>query len=211
MEELAKAAGYKHASGLQHYERADYAETYLPIKVARKLGKALAGRGTPPIHAAEVVEDLAGVSPIMFADDEAYDDTLPARRTPDHRSQSFPIYATIHPEQDGKIYDDAVEYGWWPPELRGVRDAFGIYAPDHSMTDAGVPAGTICHLNRHRPPRSGDLCLVVLRGKGSVIRKYAGATKDGTLVLARSNPAGEERIEPDSIDALYLVTGLQYR
>ena len=55
MSEVARLAGYKHASGLQRYVNPDeYKEHYFPVKTTEKLAKALVGKGQPPIAADDV-------------------------------------------------------------------------------------------------------------------------------------------------------------
>lgn len=63
MEEMARLAGYKYASGVQRYENPDqYTKLYFPLDLTRKFAKALVGRGDPKITADEVFSELAGVS-----------------------------------------------------------------------------------------------------------------------------------------------------
>lgn len=61
MDAVAKAAGYRGASSYQRYEDGQtFRKPYLPLDLAEKLARILAGRGTPPITAGEVMA-LAGV------------------------------------------------------------------------------------------------------------------------------------------------------
>src|SRR5271154_4409463 len=67
MDELAKAAGYKHASGIQRYEDQEaFKEQYFPLKLTKKLAQALVGRGDPPLSAEDIYIALAGIQPLEF-------------------------------------------------------------------------------------------------------------------------------------------------
>lgn len=60
MAEVAKSVGFRGASSYQRYEDAEiFTKKYLPLDLAEKLARALAGRGSPPITAREVMA-LAG-------------------------------------------------------------------------------------------------------------------------------------------------------
>jgi hypothetical protein len=61
LRKLALAMGYADASSIQRYFEARYGEDALPLSLAKKFAKALAGLGRPPISEAEVLA-LAGVS-----------------------------------------------------------------------------------------------------------------------------------------------------
>jgi phage repressor protein C with HTH and peptisase S24 domain len=54
MDQLAKLAGYKAASGIQRYESEEYADKGVPAKYVAKIAPLLTGRGEPPILAEEV-------------------------------------------------------------------------------------------------------------------------------------------------------------
>lgn len=61
MPALAKAAGFRTASGYQRYEDPQaFRRAYLPMDLTEKLAAALVGRGDPPITSREVAQ-LAGV------------------------------------------------------------------------------------------------------------------------------------------------------
>jgi SOS-response transcriptional repressor LexA len=62
MAETAKLLGFRGASSYQRYEDADlFRKRYLPLDITEKLARVMAGRGLPPITAAEVMA-LGGVS-----------------------------------------------------------------------------------------------------------------------------------------------------
>lgn len=59
---LAKRCGYKGASSYQRYENSDlFTEDFLPMKLVKKLVKALEGQGVPPIERHELIE-LGGIA-----------------------------------------------------------------------------------------------------------------------------------------------------
>jgi phage repressor protein C with HTH and peptisase S24 domain len=56
MAEIARAVGYRGASSYQRYEDPElFPKKYLPLDLAEKLARALAGRGSPPISREEVM------------------------------------------------------------------------------------------------------------------------------------------------------------
>lgn len=56
MEAVAKAAGYRGASSYQRYEDPEtFRKPYLPLDLAEKLARAMAGKGNPPIAPGEVM------------------------------------------------------------------------------------------------------------------------------------------------------------
>lgn len=68
MDRLAKASGFKTASGIQRYENpTDRTSPYMPMDVVARLAGALTGLGTPPITEVEVYAELAGALPPRLA------------------------------------------------------------------------------------------------------------------------------------------------
>lgn len=56
MAEIAKAIGFRGASSYQRYEDANlFRKAYLPLDLAEKLARAMAGKGNPPIAPGEVM------------------------------------------------------------------------------------------------------------------------------------------------------------
>ena len=53
---------------------------------------------------------------------------------------------------------------------------------DDSMTDAGIPAGTLVFVHPHRAPQMGRPCAVLRRTQGALIKQFRGA-RGGKIVL----------------------------
>lgn len=209
MEQLAKAMGYKHASGLQHYENDEYEGHFYPVEFAQKAAKALAGKGSPALFEDEVFTSLSGVHKMRA------DFLPPLSETPQHlrtgRLGNFPVYRRVAWGPHGLSTDeDGPDFlGWWPNALMGVKEGFGLYMPDDAMHEAGIPAGTIVHVNPARPPSIGRICVAMTRSRGGIVRRYDGSTDDEVL-LWQSNPKKELRLPKEDVAILYRVVGLEF-
>jgi phage repressor protein C with HTH and peptisase S24 domain len=135
-------------------------------------------------------------------------DVLPQARPAAYGARNLPIYGAGQGGAEGFINADtsaAVDWTYTPPELSGVKGAFGLYVDGDSMTDMGLPEGTLVHVHPHRRPKPGQFCVAVKTGGGTFVKKYV-ATRAGRLVLAQSNPKREFEIALGDLRALYLIT-----
>jgi SOS-response transcriptional repressor LexA len=132
----------------------------------------------------------------------------PPPRTARYGERTLPIYGAGPEGAAGFVNHDpsqAVDWSYTPPELIGVRDAFGLYVDGDSMTDAGLPEGTLVHVHPHRRPRPGQFCVLVRTDSGPLIKRYVGL-RGGKMVVAQSNPAKELDIPEVQVRAIYLIT-----
>lgn len=97
-----------------------------------------------------------------------------------------------------------------PPELIGVRDAFGLYVSGDSMVDFGLSHGTIIFIHPHRRPHAGQFAVVVKNDGQAFVKRFSGI-RNGAVKLAQSNPPKEISIPLDDVKALYTVVGAAYR
>lgn len=164
MRELASAAKYSHASGIQRYVDANY-EGPLPLKIAQKFIGALSGRGSPPIADDEVMR-LTGLSTgnaVPFKMEGASD----ARMRHD-----VPVFGTALGAAE--VYDgEAVEqttlnsgeiiaYLRRPVLLDGRADVYGLYVQGSSMAPRYRDGATV-FVEQKKPPRIGDDAVIYLR------------------------------------------------
>lgn len=132
----------------------------------------------------------------------------PPARAARYGERTLPIYGAGPGGAEGFVRHDpaqAVDWGYTPPELIGVRDAFGLYVEGDSMADAGLAEGTLVHVHPHRRPRPGQFCVLVRTDGGPLIKRYIGL-RNGKMVLAQSNPPTELDIPETQVRAIFLIT-----
>lgn len=135
-----------------------------------------------------------------------HEDVVP--RAVRYGERTLPIYGAGQGAADGFVSHEpsrAVDWSYTPPELIGVRDAFGLYVDGDGMTDAGLPEGTLVHVHPHRRPRPGQFCVLVRTDGAALIKRYLGL-RSGKLALAQSNPAKELEIPETQVRAIFLIT-----
>jgi phage repressor protein C with HTH and peptisase S24 domain len=150
----------------------------------------------------------SGAAAISLPENPPIAEVLPQARPADYGGRNLPIYGAGQGGAEGFINTDtsaAVDWTYTPPELSGVKGAFGLYVDGDSMTDMGLPEGTLVHVHPHRRPKPGQYCVAVKNGGGTFVKKYI-ATRAGKLVLAQSNPKREFEIPLTDLRALYLIT-----
>lgn len=223
LQKLAKEAGYRGASSIQRYEdTAEFPAGRLPLDFVEKVAPVLIKRGV----SAERVYALAGVAPPkgLTASLPARANIEPSGEQPLPRppieevlpqafkvqwgARDLPVFGKAECGDDGHVNfpQDPIEWFWRPPELVGVRDAFAMYAAEDSMTDGGVPAGTLVFVQKHRAPTIGRLCLVLRRGEGAFIKQFRGR-KNGKVVLYQSNPPKVLEWPDAEVEAVYRIVG----
>jgi len=147
-------------------------------------------------------------APPRLPDNPPPDAVIPGARPLRGGPRSLPIYGAGQSGPEGFLNiepQDAIDWTWMPAELQDVRGAFALYVDGDSMTDAGLPAGTLVHVHPHRRPRTGQNCVIVLRSSGVFIKRYVGQ-RGGKLVYEQSNPKKEGDFPLADVAALYLIT-----
>lgn len=107
------------------------------------------------------------------------------------------------------LTDDPIEWMYRPPELIGVKDAFGMYVMGDSMAGASLKHGTIVHVHPHKPARPGDLVVLVKASNEALIKRLVRRT-DQKVVLAQTDPEQEITVAAADVKAIYLVTGATF-
>ena len=201
--ELAALMGYRGASSLQRYLEPDYLDGgLLPVKLASRFAKALAGRGTPPISAQDVF-DLAGLeltasgsarpieseanvqnaSVLQFGADVQ---SLMARAV----ARDLPIYGTalgadlettsvdgdrIAVEQCCLDTSEVVDFVQRPFAMNGKKNAYAVIISGTSMFPR-YDDGQIAVADPSWPARPGDDVIVQIRSPD-------GCDEDGRVTL----------------------------
>lgn len=163
--DLAKAAGFSAASGIQRYVDVNY-DKPLSLGLAKRFISAMEGKGTPPITAAEIME-LTGfaaegnATPILFEGSGF-----------DRMERDLPIYgAALGAEKliDGEAIElttlnraEVIEYRERPPILNGKKDVYGLYVQGSSM-DPAFDDGDLLVVRKGVSLSIGDFVVVYLR------------------------------------------------
>ena len=165
MQELALAAGYKAASGIQRYLDPAHAKP-LAVDLARRLAETLAGRGLPPITEAEVLA-LAGYptapnAAVLRFEGDAFDS--PPERLPVWGSGlgAARMFDGDAIEQTDLNSGAELDYVRRPSMLRGKKNAYALHVQGSSMHPA-LPDGELVVACRDMPLSIGDNVVVYLR------------------------------------------------
>ncbi len=99
-----------------------------------------------------------------------------------------------------------VDWTYRPPQLRGVSDAFAIFAYDDSMHPM-YKHGQTLWVHPHLPVKPGDGVLIVKRSDEAIIKELVRRTASETI-LRQYQPRHEEFALPQpEIRAIYRIVG----
>ena len=99
-----------------------------------------------------------------------------------------------------------VDWTYRPPQLRGVSDAFAVFAYDDSMHPM-YKNGQTLWIHPHLPVKPGDGVLVIKRNEQALIKELVRRTK-AELVLRQYRPREEEfALAMREIHAVYRIIG----
>lgn len=227
LDAIAESAGYSGRSSIQRYFHPDYDSERLPFEVARKLAKALAGKGDPVISDAEVLA-LAGLvetQPISVFN-VPQDLERPGRLPTD-----IPIYGTalagnlraessdgtkrVNVEQAELNATEVLGYRRRPSALQGQDAVYGIYVAGMSMFPRfsdGEPA----LVDPKRPPRIGDDVVVQLKSPDEhqgeridrVLIKRLSRRNTDFIELEQFNPALTFRVATGQVASIHRIITL---
>ena len=164
------------------------------------------------------VEELTGsaaiapAKPPMRRENPPISETLPEAIPSGYGGRDLKVLGVAAGSPEGWFnLDEAnvVEVAFRPPELAGVRDAFGIYVAGDSMTDFGLAAGTLLHIHPHRRPHPGQFVVLVKTNDEAFVKRFVGR-RNGSIKLVQSNPAREFEIAEIDVKALYAVVGATF-
>ncbi len=227
LDAVAEAAGYSGRSSIQRYFNRDYDANNLPFEVARKLTKALVGKGNPTILAQEVLA-LAGVydaqSAVLFEPPKELEKraTLP---------NDIPIYGTAlggqlkvdnasgsgstTVEQAELCTSEVLGYKRRPPALEGQDSVYGVYVAGMSMFPR-FSDGEATLVDPKRPARIGDDVVVHLKGPdehdgervSSVLIKRLVRRNSEHVELEQFNPPLTFRVPSNQVKWIHRIVTL---
>ncbi len=91
----------------------------------------------------------------------------------------------------------------------GVKDAYALYVDGDSITDFGVPHGSIAYVHPYRRPQPGRLCVLVTRSGTAYIKRLIRVTT-AKIVLEQSNPPKTLEFSTLEINGLQMVTSVVF-
>ena len=172
MDALARAAGYRAASGYQRYESsAHYHKPYLPTDLVHRLLEIFVGRGQPPITQTEVLE-LAGLANMAPVSEPVFEVPLISW------VQAGQFTETIEPTD----FDDVQEHVVVPYRRESL---FALEVRGGSMSRV-APGGSLIVVDYYDQDPVDGKCYIFRVGGEATFKRY------------RASPA---RLEPDSGEA----------
>jgi phage repressor protein C with HTH and peptisase S24 domain len=99
-----------------------------------------------------------------------------------------------------------VDWTYRPPQLRGVSEAFAIFAYDDSMHPM-YKHGQTLWIHPHLPVKPGDGILIIKRSDEALIKELVRRTSS-EIILRQYRPREEEfALAQDDIRAVYRIVG----
>ncbi|MEZ5832866.1 MAG: S24 family peptidase [Dongiaceae bacterium] len=202
MRSVSDALGWS-LTRYQHYEDR-YKRKYLPFELARALEDMFVRQGVTP----GAVLQLAGLeSGQNLPARPAAAATRPVSLNAGAGQRDLPVHSSFREGADGFWFvdGDAKEFVERPANLRGVANAFALYADGESMQPRYF-AGELLFVNPNRPITPN--CFVAIEmtdGRGQV-RQFLRRTHDGIFVR-RFTPDQEQRLPAAEVKRMYRITG----
>jgi phage repressor protein C with HTH and peptisase S24 domain len=100
-----------------------------------------------------------------------------------------------------------VDWTYRPPNLRGVADAFAVYAYDNSMHPM-YKHGQTLWVHPHLPVKSGDGVLIVKSSDEAIVKELVRRTESDVLVREYNPQPREFAIPAAEIRHIYRVVGV---
>jgi phage repressor protein C with HTH and peptisase S24 domain len=100
-----------------------------------------------------------------------------------------------------------VDWTYRPPNLRGVADAFAVYAYDNSMHPM-YKHGQTLWVHPHLPVKAGDGVLIVKASDEAIIKELVRRTESEVLVREYSPQMREFAIPTGDVRQIYRVVGV---
>lgn len=224
LDEVASRGGYGGRSSVQRFFNRRYDPALLPMPTAQRLARALAGSGSPPVIAEEVLALAglpAGQAGIAFALPEALAE--PARLARD-----IPIFGTAlgsegrydgldgagsHAvEQAALDQSEVLGHLRRAPALVGRKDVYGVYISGSSMYPRFGDGESVI-VDPKRPPMIGDDVIVHLcapddhegdRVNAVLIKRLVRRTAS-YVALEQFNPPLTFRIESRKVKSIHRI------
>jgi SOS-response transcriptional repressor LexA len=150
--------------------------------------------------------------PPVRAENPPVPELFPNAKPSGFGERNFKVYGAAGASPEGWFNleeAEVVEYAFWPPELAGVREAFGLYVSGESMVDFGLSEGTLLHIHPRKRPHTGQFVVLVKLSGEAIVKRYEG-TRNGSVHLLQSNPRAEIAVAQSEVKALYAVVGATY-
>jgi phage repressor protein C with HTH and peptisase S24 domain len=202
MRSVSDALGWS-LTRYQHYEDR-YKRKYLPFELARALEDMFVRQGV----ATGAVLQLAGLEGSQnLPTRQGAAAMRPISLNAAASQRDLPVHSAFREGSDGFwfVEGDAKEFVERPANLRGVANAFALYADGESMQPRYF-AGELLFVNPNRPITPN--CFVAIEmadGRGQV-RQFLRRTHDGIFVR-RFHPDQEQRLPAPEVKRMYRITG----
>ncbi|MGH6892195.1 MAG: LexA family transcriptional regulator [Dongiaceae bacterium] len=202
MRSVSDALGWS-LTRYQHYEDR-YKRKYLPFELARALEDMFVRQGVTT----GAVLQLAGLEGSQ---------SLPARASAaaarpvslnaGASQRDLPVHSTFREGLDGFLFvdGDAKEFVERPANLRGVANAFALYADGDTMQPRYF-AGELLFVNPNRPITPNCFVAIELTDGRGQVRQFLRRTHD-SIFVHRFHPDQELRLAATEVRRIYRITG----
>lgn len=187
----------------QHYEDR-FKRKYLPYELARALEDMFVRQGVQP----GAVLRLAGLEGGPAAAPRAPSGGgRPVSLNAAAGLRDLPVHSVFRDGAEGFWFVDgeAREFVERPVNLRGVANAFALYAEGEAMQPRYF-AGELLYVNPNRPVTPNCFVAIELADGRGQVRQFLRRTHDGIFVR-RLNPDQEQRLAAPEVKRLYRITG----
>jgi SOS-response transcriptional repressor LexA len=213
--EVARLLGVA-SSTYASYERT-YKKALLPVDLVAKLAPILAGHGSPPVTAEEVLalgHGKAIPAPVLSRAPElrpAPEVIIPAMAT---LPRDLPVYGTAAGSNgDGAFLfsqQDVVDYAHRSAGLTGNKVAYGVYVEGDSMEPA-LHQGDLIIADPGKKPRPGDRVVIVCAagdndadGQTAFVKVFVRQTANH-LIVKQFNPEKELTFERSKVASVHRI------
>ncbi|MBL9036254.1 MAG: helix-turn-helix domain-containing protein [Rhodospirillaceae bacterium] len=187
----------------QHYEDR-YKRKYLPFELARALEEMFVRQGVPT----GAVLQLAGIEGGQsVAPRAAPAGARPVSLNAATAQRDLPVYSAFREGWDGFwfVADEAKEFIERPANLRGVANAFALYADGDGMQPRYF-AGELLYVNPNRPITPNCFVAVEFNDGRGMVRQFLRRTHDAIFVR-KLHPDQEAKLPAAEVKRLYRITG----
>lgn len=206
-EQVARQFGIKGSAVTQWESDASRPESRrmgtLAAMLRVSLDHLVRGEGPPPRGAPP--------PPPMTIPDHDIATLLPNARPVELGRADLPVLGKAQGGPDGhfSLAESPIEWVARPAALAGIRDAYALVVENDSMTDFGLPEGTVMHVHPHRGPRTGGYCVLVKTNGDNFVKRYI-ARRGGKVVVEQSNPRKVLEFPEREIRAVHRITSVSY-
>ncbi len=187
----------------QHYEDR-YKRKYLPFELARALEEMFVRQGVAVGSALQ----LAGIEGSQSAGPRPNPAAArPVSLNATTAQRDLPVNSAFREGAEGFwfVTEEAKEFVERPANLRGVANAFALYAAGDDMQPRYL-AGELLYVNPNRPITPNCFVAVEFADGRGLVRQFLRRTHDGVFVR-RLHPDQEVRLPAPEVKRLYRITG----